>query len=121
MSRVAWAIDHGQEIPSGMWILHTCDNRRCIEGSHLYLGTRADNVADMVRRNRTGRRRHPESWTAKSYPMHFAKLDWASVDAIRAAHAEGAPYRELAARYQVSPYSIGRVVRGETWRAEARP
>ncbi len=44
---------HG-EIPKGIWILHTCDNRLCINIEHLYLGTRTDNIRDAVLRDRLG-------------------------------------------------------------------
>lgn len=44
--RVAWELSNGV-IPPGLCICHTCDNPRCINISHLFLGTQADNVADM--------------------------------------------------------------------------
>ena len=49
--RVAWMLVHGP-IPEGLYVLHTCDNRKCVNPYHLYLGTQADNMLDMVQRNR---------------------------------------------------------------------
>ena len=40
------------KIHKGKWVLHTCDNRKCIRPAHLYLGNRADNVRDMIERGR---------------------------------------------------------------------
>lgn len=39
-------------IPDGMYILHHCDNRCCVNPQHLYAGTAKDNARDMVRRRR---------------------------------------------------------------------
>ncbi len=51
-SRVSWEITHGQPIPEGMVIRHTCDNPPCVNPSHLIVGTHADNTADMISRGR---------------------------------------------------------------------
>lgn len=129
MSHVAWSIANKRPVPSGLWVLHHCDNRRCIKTEpdkkypegHLYIGNRAQNIADMVRRDRTGRRRHPESWTHRSYSMRLAKLDWDAVDAIRSASGRGATYKDLATTHGVSPNTIWRIVSNRTWRHETRP
>ncbi len=49
--REAWKVANGP-IPKGLNVLHKCDVRNCIEEDHLFLGTHADNVADMVSKNR---------------------------------------------------------------------
>lgn len=47
--RVAWLLFKG-EIPADKWVLHKCDNRRCVNVDHLYIGTPSDNVRDKVDR-----------------------------------------------------------------------
>ena len=39
-------------IPPGLWILHNCDNRLCVNPEHLYAGTRKDNDNDVINRGR---------------------------------------------------------------------
>ena len=50
---VAWEMAFGP-IPDGMHVLHTCDNTRCVRPTHLFLGTHADNMQDMVMKGRHG-------------------------------------------------------------------
>ncbi len=45
-------------IPAELILRHTCDNRQCINPEHLILGTRYDNMQDMISR---GRARHPST------------------------------------------------------------
>ena len=49
--RVSWRL-HSGPIPDGLWVLHHCDNPPCVRPSHLFLGTNADNVADMLAKGR---------------------------------------------------------------------
>src|SRR6185369_1572826 len=44
--RVGYAIQRGP-IPENMRVLHHCDNRACQRGSHMYLGTDAENMRDL--------------------------------------------------------------------------
>lgn len=49
--RVSFLIFRG-EIPNGLCVLHKCDNPKCVRPSHLFLGTRSDNVMDMIKKGR---------------------------------------------------------------------
>jgi hypothetical protein len=49
--RIAWFVAYGT-IPTGMHVLHRCDNPGCINPTHLFLGTNADNIRDMVAKGR---------------------------------------------------------------------
>ncbi len=49
--RAAWVFENGQ-IPEGALVLHKCHVRRCVNPSHLYLGTNSDNQLDRVKAGR---------------------------------------------------------------------
>ena len=49
--RISWEIYYG-EIPEGILVLHKCDNKRCINPAHLYLGTNSDNMKDYLERSK---------------------------------------------------------------------
>jgi hypothetical protein len=49
--RFSWLLHFG-EIPTGMSILHRCDVRNCVNPSHLFLGTQADNMKDAGKKGR---------------------------------------------------------------------
>lgn len=43
-------------ITEGLYVLHRCDNRICVNPNHLYVGTQSDNISDMWNRGRSGRK-----------------------------------------------------------------
>lgn len=125
--RVAWDLERGP-IPAGMCVLHRCDNRRCVAVDHLWLGTQAENNADMrakgrqvLNLNRPGHRPRPSPGEANGQ----AKLTWPLVAELREAHglAEKAGRRLksgqmeiLERRFGVDRTTIRRIVKRKTWK-----
>ncbi len=107
--RISWLLLRGV-IPSGMKVLHRCDVRRCVNPEHLFIGTQADNVRDMMEK---GRGRHVPMFGEEN-PMSV--LTEASVIAIRAEYRRGKiSQKALSSRYKVSVMTINRAVRRQTW------
>jgi hypothetical protein len=52
--RVAWELERGP-IPSGLDVLHACDNPACVRPSHLSVGTKSENASDREAKGRGGR------------------------------------------------------------------
>ncbi len=102
--RAAWKLKSGQEIPKGMDICHTCDVRNCINSEHLFLGTRQDNVDDMIKKGRQGK---PN-----------AKLSYEKVFEMRWLEAMGRSTKSLAEEYGVAESVASRAITGKTWQFE---
>ena len=59
--RVSYEI-HSGKIEKNLFVLHRCDNRKCVKPQHLFLGTQEDNMKDM---NKKGR--HFSPWSGKTH------------------------------------------------------
>lgn len=94
---------HKGEWPIGRDVMHSCDNRKCVNPDHLRLGTRAENLADMKAK---GRHAH-----GTRFP--HAKLD---DDAVRDIVASPDSNRVAALRYGVNPSVVSRIRNGKVWR-----
>ena len=96
--RLAFVLTNGA-IPAGLFVCHRCDNRGCCRPSHLFLGTPADNTADMVDKGRNvcGR--------AKLTPGQVRKI-----------YAARGTQREIGLRFGVSQSNVSAIKLGKIWR-----
>jgi hypothetical protein len=95
-------------IPDGLSVCHHCDNPGCVNPDHLFAGSQADNLADMIGK---GRQIIPRGEAKKN-----SKLTESAVAAIRAAPRRRGALDELAARYGVTKPVIWAVRARRTWR-----
>lgn len=103
--KFAYELTHGP-VPDGLEVCHTCDNPPCVRPSHLFLGTRAANAADMVRKGRSLR-------GARNVK---AKLTANNVLDIRVLYAAGfESLQELAERYALRVLAVSRIISGASW------
>jgi hypothetical protein len=94
--RYAWELAHGT-VPPGLQVLHQCDNRRCVNIAHLFLGTLAENMADMKAKGRAQRGSLPPD----------------SVLLARRLYAEGATITAIAEAIGTSRIHAHRVATGK--------
>jgi len=99
---VALELD-GRPVPKGMYACHTCDNPKCVNPAHLYVGTPQQNVDDKVSR---GRQR-------KGTSIHSAKLDDKAVFYIRHSSLSDKMLAQLSG---VSDGAIRHIRNGKTWK-----
>lgn len=97
---------HKGEIPKGMLVCHTCDQRSCVNPDHLFLGTIQDNMDD---RNRKGRQAMGE--------RNHSKIDSATVIKMRTLYVvNGMSTRKIAKIFSLSSSVTHKIVTGQKWK-----
>jgi len=104
--RYAWEIAHGT-IPRGLFVLHRCDNRRCVRPEHLFLGTHDDNMRDKMQKG--GR------IDARGANNYNAKLTDAHVRRLREMSRRGVLHKNIATMFGVTRAAVSYAARGDTW------
>jgi hypothetical protein len=107
VARYAWQVKTGLPPPSDMCVCHTCDNPKCVNPDHLFLGTHTDNMRDKAAKQRTFR--------PNATLNGRAKVDHATAARIRADYEAGMTQEKIAAAYSIGQSSVSRIVRGENW------
>lgn len=99
--RVSWAMVNG-EVPRGLFVLHRCDVRRCVNPAHLFLGRHEDNMRDMSLKGRG----------ARGSKAANAKLTEDDVAAIK---RSGKTLKALGEQYGVHLSNIHLIKTGKHW------
>ena len=94
-------------IPTGMCVLHRCDNPPCCNPEHLFIGTFKDNTQDMFAKGRQA--------MLRGSAVPGAKLTEDIIRAIRAEDARGVASKLIAVRYGVPYGQVRAIVVGDRW------
>lgn len=109
--RWAYQKRHGVVLAVDELVLHSCDNRFCVNVEHLRVGTAKENTKDMYDRGRA--RFDPP----KGENQYLAKLTDAAVRDIRKRREDKSEtVASLARRYGVAGCTVGDVLAGRTWK-----
>ena len=100
--RLAWEFRHGP-VADGKHVLHTCDNKRCCNPGHLFVGADRENVDDKV-----AKRRHRFGEGVPSAKLKISQVRRVKADRISTAAS-------LARRYGVSASTIYRIRSNRGW------
>lgn len=98
--RVSWELAHGK-IPSGLFVLHSCDTPSCVNPIHLFIGDNILNMKDMCLKGRKTRRRS-------------LRAEW--IPKIRKALQHGRSYSCIGRMYGVHAKAISQIAHGVTWK-----
>lgn len=112
LARAVLARKLGRPLLPNMNACHECDNPPCINPSHLFEGTTADNNADRHAKGRTLSGAKAAVFMRRGIDSGKAVLTNAQVLAIR---ADFRPQRAIAASFGVDQRTVGRIKRRETW------
>ncbi len=96
----SWMVYNKQASVPKLHVLHICDNRRCTNPNHLFLGTYSDNMIDMVLK-----KRHPG-----------IKLTVDQVKDIKKKLCDGVTLTRLAKDFEVHWATINDIKHGKTWK-----
>jgi hypothetical protein len=104
--RVAYFIEYGDFDPA-LKVCHACDVRNCINPAHLFLGTQADNIADMDAKGRRVTVRGEDSGRAKATEE--------TVRLVRVLRDEGLTHEAIGRVVGLAKPTVGNILRGYTW------
>ena len=98
--RLAYILMKGN-IPRGMIIRHSCDNKSCINPDHLLMGTKKDNTQDMINRNRESDWKDRKGHRSKLTPNQYNDIKKSNLSSY-----------ELTKIYPISDVQIRRIKNG---------
>lgn len=108
--RYSYTVSYGP-IPESVQVLHKCDNPRCVNPDHLFLGTHQDNMDDMLQK---GRKR-----TVCGEENGTAKLTEEQVNEIRARYIPRHPIHgcnAMAREFGIGQMEVSRIINRKRWK-----
>lgn len=103
-----WSYENsfGVTIEDELCVCHKCDNRKCVNPDHLFLGTRKENLQDMARKGRA----------CKGEDLHCSFLKEDEVLEIRRLAATGVRQRVIAEQFGIAQQTVSEIHLGLRWR-----
>lgn len=108
-SRIAYILTHG-EISDSLEVCHSCDNPKCVNPRHLFLGSHKDNMQDMVNK---GRGKLPPTLYGKYNSS--SKLSKSKVKKIFEMKDKGKSLRYIGNKFGVTKQAIWSIIHKKNW------
>jgi hypothetical protein len=110
--RVSWFLYNG-EIPAEIFVCHKCDNSRCVNPKHLFLGTPDDNMKDMVSKNRQAKGEYAGQAGVKNVN---GKLHEGEVIVIRMlCDSKMFNFKEISGMFNITPTMVRHIGQRKFW------
>ncbi len=90
--------------PDHLLVCHKCDNRKCVNPNHLFLGTHKENTRDMDSKGRRVTKPGTQKITATDAKQ------------IRALSKDGIHVNAIADKYKLKPCTIRNIIAGRIWK-----
>jgi hypothetical protein len=90
------------------YVLHKCDNRKCCNPNHLFLGSYRDNMLDAYKKNRKSQQKGEKHTNAKLTNQQAIE--------IRKRYSTGEKQIPLAKEYKISQHAVSLIIRNETYK-----
>ncbi len=103
--RISYLLNSGV-LPDELVVCHRCDNRKCVNPNHLFLGTDVQNVYDMMSKGRH----------ARGEMIHKHKLTEEQVQNVRSMRKSGTNCAVISRMFKVTRQTIHQVVKRKTWK-----
>jgi hypothetical protein len=112
--RFSWEFYNNQKIPDGMFVMHKCDNPKCVNPMHLKIGTHQDNMDDKVSKNRQAK---GDSFL-KRIPAKGSKNGLSKLNELQAMEIfkDNRPQRVIAQQYGISQTVVHNIKSIKTWK-----
>jgi hypothetical protein len=104
--RFSYEAHHGQPIPAGMMVCHSCDERACVNPAHLWLGDAKSNLVDMASKDRS---------THGSRNSQAKLSEGQAAEVFRRYTRGGITMKALGAEFGVSATQVHAVVHRREW------
>lgn len=121
--RLSWEIHNNEKLTDKkVLVCHKCDNPCCVNPEHLFKGSHKDNIQDCIKKGRRNENNSASNFNCRlNLQVKFGEdngnsvLTWEKVKNIRTEFNAGAKQDKLAAKYNVSRFTIWEIVRNKRW------